>query len=184
MTAILDKQFLDGDFLPADQAFEKYRKTKIEPLHDTYRLDDHEMMKDFERRRGLCLHSSELIHRIQNINPLIFVEHQINFEADWGLYRDVMGKQIYLSALPKGWLTEFSYTLVDNRDLPIEERRGWRTVLLKLLAEGAMTWQQVHAEFGDSDDENSSRWLAHTAPFRNYDSDGQVERNVGNHFTY
>lgn len=182
MPAILDKRFLDGEFLVPEEALEKYKATKIEPLHDTYRLWDHESFKDFERRKGMVLHSSEFIERVCRINPSIFVQHQLNFEGDWGLYLDILGRQVYLSGLSKGWLTEFSYTLVDERNLPTEERRGWRTVLMRLMSKGVMTWEEVETEFGNSEGANSDRWHIYTEPFRNSNGSGIVLRNLHNEF--
>lgn len=182
MTAIVDRRILDGRILPYPEEAERYRETKIEPLHDLYRLSDHESFRDFERRKGEVLHSSELILRLQNINPVLYVHHQLNFESDWGVYTDLCGKLVYLSGFPKGWLTEFSYTLIDHRNLPTEERRGWRTVLLRLMGRGILSWEQVVNEFGDSEGFNSDRWLVYTAPYRNSDSGQVIARNVANEF--
>lgn len=180
MTAILDHRFLDGEFLVPTEALEKYRVTKVEPLHDRYRLFDHASFKDFERRRGEVLHSSEFIYRVQKINPQIVVQRQINFEDDWGFYAGVLNKLTYLSGFHKGWLTEFSYTFVDQRDIPTEERRGWRTVLLRLMGRGILSWEQVVGEFGNSDGLNSDRWNLYTEPYRNRNSVRCVERNLAN----
>lgn len=180
MTAILDQRFLDGEFLIPAEALEKYRVTKIEPLHDRYRLYDHASFKDFERRRGEVLHSSEFIYRVLELNPQIVVRHQINFEDDWGFYVGILNRLIYLSGFHNGWLTEFSYTFVDKKDLPTEERRGWRTVLLRLIAKGILTWEQVVGEFGNSDGLNSERWFLYSEPFRNGNGARCVERNLNN----
>lgn len=180
MTTVLDRRFLDGEFLVASEALEKYQHERIEPLHDTYRLYDHQSFKNFERRRGFALHSSELVYRVHRLNPGIVVQHQINFPGEWGLYVAVSNRLVYLSAVPQGYLTEFSYTLVDEKDLPTEERRGWRTILLRLMARGVLTWKQVIAEFGNSDGLNSERWLVYSEPYRNRNSVRCVERNLRN----
>lgn len=180
MTAVLDRRFLDGEFLVPTEALEKYRVTKIEPLHDRYRLFDHASFKDFERRRGEAMHSSEFILRVWDLVPQLIVMRQINFEHDWGLYISVMHKLTYISAVHSGWLTEFSYTFVDHKDLPTEERRGWRTVLLRLMANGVLTWEQVEKEFGNSDGLNSDRWMLYTEPYRNHNGARCVERNLAN----
>lgn len=180
MTFVLDSRFFDGEFLAPAEALEKYHETRIEPLHDRYRLYDHASFKDFERRRGECLHSSEFIYRVQELNPFVIIQHQINFDSDWGMYLDVRDRLVYLSGFHNGWLTEFSYTFVDERDIPTEERRGWRTVLLRLMARGVLSWEQVVSEFGHSDGLNSERWHTYTMPFRNYNGQRAVERNLSN----
>jgi hypothetical protein len=80
--------------------------------------------------------------------------------------------------MPKGWLTEFSYAMVDDRNLPTEERRGWRTVLIYCLMKGALSWKQVLTEFGEPEDAwNEERWMTITADFR-LGGDEMVHRNL------
>lgn len=182
MSVVLDRRFLDGEFLCPQEALEKYSATRIEPMHDLYRLYDHQSFCDFERRKGEVLHSSEFIYRVQKLNPLLFVQHQVNFEDDWGVYVDLLGRAIYVSGFPKDWLTEFSYAFVDERNLPTEERRGWRSVLLRLMAKGVLEWEAVVNEFGHSEGLNSERWLIYTAPYRNQNGSQIVARNLANEF--
>jgi hypothetical protein len=173
-------QMKPQDFEPWDEARERYAKTKIEPILQKYRQSDHDWFRDWSRRRGEMLHSSDVIFRLQKLNPHIFVQQQINFPDDWGLYSSALGRIQFLTGLPKGWLTEFSYALVDDRDLPTEERRGWRTVLVYCLMKGAITWDQVLAEFGEPNDAwNEQRWCEVTADFR-FGGDGIVDRNIAN----
>lgn len=172
-----------NDFEPWEEARERYIETKIEPLLQTYRESDHTWFKDFNRRRGECIHSSDLIFRLQRLNPHICVQSQVNFPDDWGLYSSALGKVQFLVGFPKGWLTEFSYSLVDNRDLPTEERRGWRTVLVYCLMKGAITWDQALSEFGEPQDGfNDKRWQDVTAEIR-IGGDQILQQNVGNLFS-
>lgn len=162
------------------EARERYIAEKIEPLLDTYRQSDHDWFKDFSRRRGECMHSSDLIFRLQQLNPHISVQQQINFESDWGLYSSALGRIQFLTGLPKGWLTEFSYAIVDDRNLPVEEKRGWRTVLVYCLLKGAITWEQIMTEFGDPQDGfNDMRWQDMTVDIRH--GEEQIwQRNLSN----
>jgi hypothetical protein len=158
----------------------RYIEAKIEPLLDKYRESDQDWFSDWSRRRGVVRHSSDLIYSIQKLNPRIFVQQQICVSDDWGLYADVRGKVQYLSAVPKSWLTEFSFCLLDDRNLPTEERRGWRTVLVRLLYCGALTWDQVFSEFGDPEDGyNDYRWQSVVHEIR-YGDDLTIQRNLGN----
>jgi hypothetical protein len=179
MTAVLDRRLLSGEFLTPQETLEKYRHDKIEPLHDTYRLYDHASFKDFERRKGQVIHSSELIYRVLRLNPCLIIQHQLNFDDEWGFYWPSQ-RLIYLSGFHDGWLTEFSYSFVDDRDLPTEERRGWRTVLLRLMGRGVLSWDEVVKEFGNSDGLNSDRWMIHTEPYRNRNGAGYIARNLDN----
>lgn len=152
---------------PWDVARERFEQEKLKPLLDQYRLYDHNEFKEFHRRRGEVMHSSDLILRLQEMNPHIFVQQQYNFPDDWGLYADVLGTVQYLSAVPKGWLTEFSYSIVDEHDLPSEERRGWRTILVLCMMKGALEWADVEREFGDPQDGfNARRWYEAVKDFR------------------
>lgn len=170
-----------ADFEPWDEARERYIATKIEPMLETYRQSDHDWFKSFLRRKGEVMHSSDLIFRLQKLNPHIEVQSQINFPDDWGLYSSAMGRIQFLTGIPKGWLTEFSYALVDNRDLPTEEKRGWRTALVYCLMKGAITWEQVLAEFGEPEDGfNEARWMNVTADFRIGGGDQIFLKNIAN----
>ena len=174
------KQAETVPFEPWDEARERYIAEKIEPTLQTYRQSDHNSFKDFARRRGEVMHSSDLILKLQRLNPHIMVQAQVNFPEDWGLYSSALGRIQFLTGMPRGWLTEFSYALVDDRDLPTEERRGWRTVVIYCLMKGALTWKQVEKEFGDPNDSwNEERWMTVTADFR-HGGDEVVHRNISN----
>lgn len=163
-----DSRILGDSFLPVDEALLKYKQEKIEPIHDSYRLSDHADLKNLHKRSGQWMHSSELIYRVQKLNPRIFVQQQINFPDQWGFYIDVLGKQKYVSGFKKGWLREFSAIEVDDRDLQLgNELRGWRTVLVRLASLGLLTWDQVVETFGDSEGANRHRWQNYTRLFRN-----------------
>jgi hypothetical protein len=169
-----------ADFEAADEAIERYVAEKIEPALERYRQSDHDWFKSWSRRKGEVMHASDLIFRLQKLNPHIFVQNQINFSEDWGLYSSAMGKIQFLTGMPKGDLTEFSYAICDERDLPLEERRGWRTVIIYCLLKGAITWDQAVAEFGEPQDGwNEQRWCEATAEFR-HGGDQITQRNIGN----
>lgn len=170
----------DTLFEPWAEARERYIQTKVEPLLQTYRQSDHDWFSDFSRRRGVAMHSSDLIYRLQKLNPHISVQQQINYPDDWGLYTTAYGRIQFLTGLPKGWLTEFSYALVDERNLPLEEKRGWRTVLVYCLMKGAIDWEEMLAEFGEPQDGfNEQRWCETTMDFR-YGGEQTVHRNITN----
>jgi hypothetical protein len=174
------QQAREVPFEPWEEARERYIVEKIEPTLQMYRQSDHNWFKDFSRRRGEVLHSSDLILKLQRLNAHIVVQQQVNFPDDWGLYSSALGRIQFLTGLPKGWLTEWSYALVDDRDLPTEERRGWRTVLVYLMFKGALSWEQVIREFGEPQDSfNDARWQEATADFR-LGGDQMVQRNISN----
>ncbi len=173
-------QFKSLDFEPWEEQRERYIETKIKPELHKYRQSDHDWFSNWSRRKGEVMHSSDLIHRLQLLNPHIFVQNQVNFPADWGLYSSQLGRVQFLTGLPRGWLTEFSFAIVDDRDLPVEEKRGWRTVLVYCLLKGALTWEQVLEEFGEPQDGfNETRWCEILADFR-HGGDQMALRNISN----
>lgn len=142
-------------------------KTKRDMLR--YRWDDQAEMTDCERRIGRRMHHSDLARRVTRLNPAIFFEQSINFENSLGFYHQdpFTGAKTYLSSFDKGDMPEFSFILCDYQDIPEQEVRGWRTVLVRLLALRALKWKQVEEEFGDPiSDLNARRWYAETREFR------------------
>ena len=179
MLVLNDSILLGNDFLPRNEALLRYREEKIEPLHDTYRLSDHNDLKDLVKRAGQWMHSSELIYRVQKLNPRVYVHQQINYPDQWGFYVEVQSRLAYVSGFQKGWLREFTAILVDERNLMAgDELRGWRAVLLKLMEKGILRWEQVHREFGDSEGANAYRWRQHTRIFREDAGERVVYRNL------
>lgn len=157
----------DVEFLPLEEALLKFKGERIEPQLETYRLYDHNDLKDFHKRSGQWMHSSELIHKVTSLNPRIFVEQQLNYPDQWGFYVDVLGKQKYVSGFPKGWLREFTAIIVDKRNLMEgEEIRGWRAVLVRLMSLGLLSWPQVTRVFGNSEGPTAERWQKFTHIFR------------------
>lgn len=167
-------------FEPWEEARERYIQEKIEPDLQRYRERDQDWFSDFWRRRGECMHSSDLIYRLQNLNPHIQVQQQVNFDDEWGLYTTAVGKLQFLTGLPKGWMTEFSYAILDAHNLPKEERRGWRTVLVYCLLKGALTWGQVLDDFGEPQDGfNEVRWQETVRDMR-LGGEQMFQRNIAN----
>lgn len=155
------------EFLPLEEAILKFKGERIEPQLETYRLSDHNDLKDFHKRSGQWMHSSELIYRVMCLNPRIFVEQQVNYPDQWGFYIDVLGRQRYASGFPKGWLREFTAILVNDKNLMEgDEVRGWRHVLVRLMGLGLLSWAQVVKTFGNSEGPTAERWQKFTWMFR------------------
>jgi hypothetical protein len=146
-----------------------YLHSKNERDLKKYRWGDQEEMTDCQRRIGRRMHHSELARRVKRLNPAIFYEQSINFKDSLGFYHvdPMSGKKTYLSSFDKGEMPEFSFILCDYQEIPEQEVRGWRTVLVRLLTLRALTWRQVKEEFDDPiSDLNARRWYAETNQFR------------------
>jgi hypothetical protein len=168
------------DFLPCDEAICRVQEDN-DHFSDRYRLSDHSELKNLERRAGTRIHHSELILGVQQINPRIFVQRSINYPEipwKWGFYMDVRGRMKYVSGCPDGWLREFSCYEVDERNLMTGyEIRGWRTILLRMLASGLLAWAEVLKRFGDAEGVNSNRWRMLTLHFREGCSSRMIHHN-------
>lgn len=131
-----------------------------------YRLDDHDELKKAEERMGQQMAHNELVRRVCKLNPNIWAEDSLSDANVVGLYTTHKGQKKYLVAFDKGYLPEFSIILTDAADLAIKEKRGWRTVLTRLLKQDALTWEQVMSVFGDAHGKQSKRWYQNTKRYR------------------
>lgn len=147
-----------------EQLLKSFEET--DKMLQVYRLDDHEELKNAEKRLGKPMSHTDLIRKVTRLNPAIWEEDSINDRNVVGFYTSRNGVKTYLVAFEKGHLPEFSFILVDAADLPVKEKRGWRTVLLRLLAKNALTWAQVLEVFGDAHNLNSERWRKATQKYR------------------
>lgn len=100
-----------------------------------------------EKRLGRVMHSNEFLARLKKILPNVVVgPGAVN--DDLSIYR-VFGEQVdFVCYTNQGYLPEFSIVEFNKDKQPIHERRGWRTVLLRIIKFGLLTEKQVEKEFG------------------------------------
>lgn len=117
-------------------------------------------------RWGRVLHHSEFLRRLTPMLRDVFIRDG-NVVGDLAVYRvygrpqpHLDGKDFsYLFYMPTGVLPEFSIYKFDDRDVIVgEERRGWRTILLRLIKAGIITEAQSDAAFGEAQGEASTVW--------------------------
>jgi len=156
----------DRKLSPREALLAKFEET--ERAVRKFRLDDHDLLKDKDARLGKPMAHTELIRRVVKMNPNVWAEDSINDRNCVGFYTTGPdGKKKYLVAFEKGILPEFSYILVDRADLPVKEKRGYRTVLHRLLLQNAVKWRDVLEAFGDTGiNEVTARWRHNTHRFR------------------
>lgn len=124
--------------------------------------------EDEEARWGRVMHHSELLRRLRRICPNLYVRDG-RIPNEIGLYK-ILGESFakedetyyarfdqdkpsfqYIGYLALGTMPEFSQIEFNEMDVPVKEkRRGWRTVLLKLIKAGVVTEESVKQEFGDA----------------------------------
>jgi len=99
--------------------------------------------KRSEQRVGKPMSHMQLATYVTRSNPSIIMETSLSAPENAGLYLVHRGGKKYLVAFAKGSLPEWSIIETDRADLPVREVRGWRTVLLRLLKQKALTFTQV-----------------------------------------
>lgn len=182
MLIVPDRQLLGDKFLRNDEALAA-EVEKIEAFkRKNFTIYDEDTLKNQAMRSGEQMLAADFIYLVQEMNPTIWVEQQINFADDWGLYTEHGGKKIYLTSFRKSWLTEWSYFEMDRQQLADRRILGWRNCLVELLAKGAVEWEQVMEYFDDPYGTNAYRWQQYTAIFRNEDCCAKVEKNMENKF--
>jgi len=140
------------------------------------RWDNQSDYENEEARWGRVMQHSELLSKIFKLIPNDLFVTEGRIVGDLALYRvygrpqpDLDGRTFrYLFYIPTGRLPEFSQYEFDHRDIPVKEkRRGWRTVLLRLIKSGLVTEEQVNQEFGPALGEASTVWRRELWKYRN-----------------
>jgi hypothetical protein len=120
------------------------------------RWQNQEDYEDDAARVGRVMHSSDLIRTLKKLVPrLYFVDGRIIGDISIFLTYPCAQPSLdgqsfrYLFYLPSGYMPEFSQYEFDARDIPIREsKRGWRTVLIRLITSGLLTEDVVDRTFG------------------------------------
>ena len=126
-------------------------------------------------RIGTPLHHSDLLRKLRKlVRSLYIMDGRII--GDLAVFQtfpcpqpDLDGRDFkYLFYIPTGLMPEFSQYEFDERDVPIREsKRGWRTVLLRLIKLGLMSEERCDREFGSARGEASIVWYRQLYAFRN-----------------
>lgn len=106
---------------------------------------------DKEAQRGIELESSRIIGRLRKLNPNLWFEQSNADATKMGIYYlDPLaeGGRRFLCGFETGISPEFSVRLVDENGNFKSEKRGWRTVLSKLIRKGFISEVGAFALFG------------------------------------
>lgn len=137
-----------------------------------------ENQSDYENtvaRLGTPMSHSNLIYKIKKWVPNIYITEG-RIIGDLAVFQtypcpqpDLEGRDFrYLFYIPTGQLPEFSQYEFDARDVPIREsKRGWRTVLLRLIKIGLLSEETCDREFGRAQGIASTVWYRQLFQFRN-----------------
>ena len=113
------------------------------------RKEDWEEFVDAKRRMGRVLYHSDVIYALRKIVPnlvvgpggqrdciSLYVTRNVPTSEIDG-YRGMrkhLEVPIYVSWIPEGWIPEYEIDHVNDVGVAIGQKRGWRTVLLRLIA--------------------------------------------------
>lgn len=123
-----------------------------------------------EASQGTPLEVNEFVRRLSKAAPNLLIEPScqggaiairkldLDLDATSATYGTVVKK--YVSGFPvvAGRLPEFSYFINDAEGIPVREIRGWRTVLLMLIAQDAISYAASKKEFGDPTGQRGVLW--------------------------
>jgi hypothetical protein len=139
-----------------------------------YKISGQAELEDAERSAGPRITWRDFLRRLSRCNPhLLFKDAQGgNHIAIYRLkYREERERDGYDPTKAEWWndhkyvggfqkidLPEYSHLILDSSNLPIREYRGWRSVLMALIKNHAISYNDAKKEFGDARGERSQRW--------------------------
>lgn len=150
ITSDVDK--LQKMMLSADEAVYAKGEELLDIRQHKGRKEDWEEFVDAKRRMGHVLHHSEIITKLREIIPSLVVcrggqENRISLYVVkntpvkeiqdyplWNRKMDFVDCPYFISWLELGYSPEYEIDLVNDAQVAIGQKRGWRTLLLRLHA--------------------------------------------------
>lgn len=128
--------------------------------------------RDFYARLGRQMHAYEFLRRLQKIvgpNGLKLFWMDGRILGDLALFKMLRTQPEYLMYIPTLYhMPEYSQYEFDDKDILVREsKRGWRTVLLRLIKSEIIAEQQVDREFGVVYGPASTVWRRQLFIYRN-----------------
>jgi hypothetical protein len=134
-------------------------------------MDMQDELEDKELSSGQRMHWQDFIRLLEKACPTLLIrdgapgsiavyrrkrpdeeKEYMPGAADW--YHDFM----YVSGFAKDWLPEFSSVTTTDRGIANREQRGWRTVLVHLIQQRALTYNDAKRYFGEPIGYRGWRW--------------------------
>lgn len=142
------------------QTVEEYHKWHERNVTDKkkYRWDHQEEFKT--QREGRILHMNEFLGRLKSAGLNAWYTEKGGMAKTLGLYishegtrsgcNHVAGAPHYICFVQVPLMQEYEEMFFDIHDVPLGvKRRGWRTVLLRLIESGFLTESKAHEVFGE-----------------------------------
>lgn len=179
----VDADYLRRQLLSAEEA----TAAKTEQIEDVRirksRKTDWDEYIDAPRRWGRALHHSDILGSLHRLIPNLYVIDGVQ-KNTLGLYvwdrfapfQNKTGGTVFLAWMHKNWSPEYEVDLVNDVGIAIGQKRGWRTVLVRLICRrdvnfyprSIITEQQAFNEFGyPTQGDTASNYRKHLWKFRN-----------------
>jgi len=167
---IIDPTIL-GDRLPRDQDSIAQKREDTVNMRAKFKLPGQAFLENAEAALGGPLDPREFIRRLQKMEPRLLVEQggyvncvrvgipTVDDDPASGTFNQIVPTWLGCGFPIDQRLPEFSHVLTDKEGVAKREVRGWRTVLLRLILTGAVTYSQVKAEFGEPIGQRGKLWM-------------------------
>lgn len=102
------------------------------------------------QRTGRVLHMNEFLTKLKGAGLNCWYSDKGGMAKTLGLYVSVNDQHKYIGFVQVPFMQEYEELYFDRYDVPLgPKRRGWRTILLKLVEQRILTETQAHAAFGE-----------------------------------
>jgi hypothetical protein len=149
-----------------------------------FRIHGQDELEQADRSGGERLAANELIRRLKKCNKDIHFRDGIKDNV--ALYVEKTIEEIlesdyistdpndhffrfhkYVGGFPLHDMPEWGHVTVDTSNVAHREVRGWRSVLIGLIKQGAITYEAAIKEFGSPDfDSRATFWFQHLRKYR------------------
>jgi hypothetical protein len=144
-------------------------------VYKKQRWEGQEDLKDDASRIGRPMRHTDLLTIVKRLIPNLYVMPG-NIKGHLAVFRTYPGPQSFLDGrdfqylfyMEEGLTPEFSqYQFDPITDVPIREsKRGWRTVLLRLIKTGLLTEDVCNKVFGRPEGMPANRWHSELQKYR------------------
>jgi hypothetical protein len=112
------------------------------------RAPNHSDFLDAEARLGIPLEGPQIVERLRRLLPTLHVRDGAPGCLAYYLPAPNGESLQYLGWTYRRTSPEYSSYIVNSRNIAVQERRGWRTFLLRLVLAGVITEKQALRVFG------------------------------------
>jgi hypothetical protein len=111
-----------------------------------------------QQRTGRILHMNEFITKLKAAGLNCWYSDKGGMAKTLGLYVSVNDKTKYIGFVQVPFMQEYEELYFDRYNVPLgPKRRGWRTILLKLIENRILTEAKAHQAFGEPQTGHVSR---------------------------